>query len=267
MPTNTGFQDEPDQPSTNYLEGSWLDPKSYLWVFVNTIAFAVATVTAACFAEVWQIDSLYPHSHGNRFLFLGTVVNSIVGITQEILLFRHLKRPMGSWTIVTTLAGTFAWWLMIALGVLGVLLHSLTQWTQGLAWVMLGAGAALCLGGPIGIGQYLLLRNRLHRASTWIGVIVRAQFLGWISGLVVAMPIMLGLRPVGESTVSSLPENLAAAIDTMGAVDQVAATQLQPSPHVLAVAFGTLAGGLALGLCYGILTAGKVKELWSPRKG
>ena len=102
------------------------------------------------------------------------IVGLLTGVLQYGLL-RHCLPRMGWWVLATT-----GGWL---LGVLLILIPSWLNWTNAFSNIDL---VFVVMGLSIGVGQWLLLRRRLPRASWWIG----ANIVGW--GL-------LGLITVGNS--------------------------------------------------------------------
>ena len=82
------------------------------------------------------------------------IVSLVMGVLQYGLLRRYLPR-MGWWVLATTGGG-----------LLGVLLIAGWFWTSGSVDLNL---AFIVMGFSIGVGQWLLLRRRLHRAGWWIG--------------------------------------------------------------------------------------------------
>ena len=91
------------------------------------------------------------------------IAGLLTGAMQYGLLRRYLPR-MGWWVLATT-----GGWL---LGVLLIAIPSWLYWTGGSFNLAL---ALVLMGLAIGLGQWLVLRRRLPRASWWIG----ANVVGW----------------------------------------------------------------------------------------
>ena len=122
------------------------------------------------------------------------IVGLLTGAMQYGLLRRYLAR-MGWWVLATT-----GGWL---LGFLLILIPSWLYWMDG----SLNLGSALILIGlAIGVGQWLLLRQRLPRASWWIG----ANVVGW--GLLALITPGNALNQYALFTLGSIPACVTAAM-------------------------------------------------------
>jgi hypothetical protein len=134
------------------------------------------------------------------------IAGLLTGVMQYGLLRRYLPR-MGWWVLATT-----AGWL---LGVLLIAIPSWLNWTDGSFNLDL---ALILMGLAIGVGQWLLLRRRLPRASWWIG----ANVVGWgLLGLITADNT---LEQFGLFTLGFLPACITAAMLAV-LINQVKPTQ------------------------------------------
>jgi hypothetical protein len=122
------------------------------------------------------------------------VLGLLTGVIQYGMLRRYL--PGMGWWVLATIGG----WL---LGMLLIAIPIWLHWTDGsinldLAFILMGLG--------IGVGQWLLLRRLLPRASWWIG----ANVVGW--GLLGLMTTGNTLDQFGLFTLGSIPACVTAAM-------------------------------------------------------
>jgi hypothetical protein len=122
------------------------------------------------------------------------IVGLLTGVMQYGLLRRYLPR-IGWWVLATT-----GGWL---LGVFLIVIFSWLNWTDGSFNLDL---ALILMGLAIGVGQWLLLRQRLPRASWWIG----ANVVGW--GLLALITAGNTLEQFGLFTLGFLPACVTAAM-------------------------------------------------------
>jgi hypothetical protein len=122
------------------------------------------------------------------------IAGFVTGVMQYRLLRRYLSR-MG-WWVLATIGG----WLM------GALLIAISAWRNWPAGSLSLDLAFILMGLTIGVGQWLLLRRRLPRASWWIG----ANVVGW--GLLALITAGNTLEQYGLFTLGFLPACVTAAM-------------------------------------------------------
>ena len=144
-----------------------------IWVILTTLCIPIAFILDLVILKIiTNIIGDFIYVNGVRHIaedYLSTyifvpIMAFLTGLLQYALLRPYLPR-MGWWVLATT-----GGWL---LG-LGLILTSrwLNFWTYETFDIDV---AFIVLGLSIGIGQWLLLRRRLSRATWWIG----ANLLGW----------------------------------------------------------------------------------------
>ena len=122
----------------------------------------------------------------SMFTFI-PLIGLLTGVMQYGLLLRYLPRI--GWWVFATIGG----WL---LGVLLIVMPSWLYWRDGSFNLDL---ALILMGLAIGVGQWLLLRRRLPRASWWIG----ANVVGW--GLLALITPGNALNQYALFTLGSIP--------------------------------------------------------------
>jgi hypothetical protein len=125
------------------------------------------------------------------------IVGLLTGVLQYGLLRRYLPR-MGWWVLATT-----GGWL---LGVFLIVIPGWLNWTDGSLNLDF---AFIAMGLAIGVGQWLLLRRRLPRASWWIG----ANVMGW--GLLGFITVDNTIGQFGLFSLGFLPACVTAAMLAM----------------------------------------------------
>ncbi len=139
------------------------------WVVLSVMSIPIAWVIAG--AIISQVEKVLGgtiqvagQTHITEdFLFgfvLLPVLGLLTGLVQFLLLRRYLPR-MGWWIAATVLS----WLLLLVVLRLSALFPS----TLSIAL------AGVVIGGSIGLPQWLVLRQRVHRAALWI----LASVLGW----------------------------------------------------------------------------------------
>ena len=129
----------------------------------------------------------------SMFTFI-PLIGLLTGVMQYGLLRRYLPRI--GWWVFATIGG----WL---LGVLLIVMPSWLYWRDGSFNLDL---ALILMGLAIGVGQWLLLRRRLPRASWWIG----ANVVGW--GLLALITPGNALNQHALFTLGSIPACVTAAM-------------------------------------------------------
>ena len=132
----------------------------------------------------------------------------LTGVIQYGLLRRYLPR--------------IGWWVFVTVGgwLLGVLLIVMPTWLYWMNEFNNLDVALILMGLAIGVGQWLVLRHRLPRASWWIG----ANVMGW--GLLALITPGNTLNRYALFTLGSIPACFTA---TMLAVLMYQANPTQPN--------------------------------------
>jgi uncharacterized membrane protein required for colicin V production len=140
------------------------------WIAVNVISVLIA------FAISFAIISVIVKFVGDMIIVNGQthitedylttyiyfpVFGLLNGCLQVLLLRRYLPRMEWRW-----IAATFLGWTLGPLSALIISTNLYTVIDTGTTWFMLLIG--FIISGSIGLAQWLVLRQRLHRAGWWI---------------------------------------------------------------------------------------------------
>jgi hypothetical protein len=191
-----------------------------LWRGWTLAGLASATVTQIVFVLALALTEHNLH-HGigwaigqitYTWLFwpMGAISGIATGITQDVLLGRHLKKIRG-WSLVTA-AGSFIGWAVAAFAILAG--RGLLSYPEGIIpwaimWVLFGAFRHSAMGS----GQWILMR-KAKLAVRWI----QTSALGGMLGGLVGGSLAWGIFAAGGADTENMPICLAA-----GAVGNIVA--------------------------------------------
>jgi len=148
------------------------------------LALSILRVITSIVGDIVYVDGVrrITEDYLGMYVFV-PIVGLLTGVLQYVLLRRFLPR-MGWWILATT-----GGWL---LGALLILIPGLRNfWTYESPDIYL---IFIVLGLSIGVGQWILLRQRLPRAGWWIG----ANVVGWgLLGLIGESFGQFGLLAIG----------------------------------------------------------------------
>jgi hypothetical protein len=186
-----------------------------IWIILTSLCIPIAFfLNFAVLRIIIEFVGDFIYVNGVRhitedYLFLYTfipMVGLLIGILQYGLLRHYLPR-MGWWVLATT-----AGWL------LGVFLIVLSGWLKFIDETFNLDLAFLLMGLAIGIGQWLLLRQRLPQAGWWIG----ANVMGW--GLLALLIVENSVDQFQLIAMGLLPASVTAAVLAL-LMNQVQPTQ------------------------------------------
>jgi hypothetical protein len=172
--------------------------------FIDLVILRIITSSIGDFIYVNGVRHI-TEDYLSIFTFV-PIVGLLTGALQYGLLRRYLPRMC--WWVLATTGG----WL---LGLLLIVIPSWLNWTKGSIDIDL---AFILTGLAIGVGQWLVLRRRVPRASWWIG----ANVVGW--GLLALITVGNTLGQFGLFALGFLPACVTAAMLAV-LVNQVRPTQ------------------------------------------
>lgn len=217
-----------------YWTVAWKRHQVAQWIFVNVASFAIATVVALAISAGSVSDGL-----GFVIPLMGLIVNSIVGIAQDVLIYRHVGQPYwGRWLLATSVGGGLGWLgavfggglLMKGFGNLSLWNGLPPQIPAGLMILWLG----LVMGAGTGLAQLFLLRKHLARPGHWLRASMAGRGLGWVAAVAIA-----------------------ASLHQMDWLD----LEFSKSAPLTLVITGLLVGSV-IGLVYGWFTSQVLQQLW-----
>jgi len=164
-----------------------LTTQSLNWIRVNVGSFAIASALA------FGIASSFESYNSIVFApFPGLLVNSIVGVSQAVLLSKDSKRLGLWWVFGTALSGLLGWWLALVAGLYWTVLFGarLYVYSDAFEWISVISAipvGSLIMGACTGFAQMLVLRSHLTDSRRWWRAATIGRFLGWCSAIPLAL--------------------------------------------------------------------------------